>query len=129
MSFIKDIHEQVLITAKPKHEKNQELHGAAYVFSYHIFIQNLSNYTIQLKRRQWYIADGLFEEREVEGIGVIGQVPVLKPGEKFEYESWCPLASEYGSMGGFFTFTELESEQIFEVEIPTMVLLPEFVLN
>ena len=129
MDSIKDISKQIFITARPKHEKDQELQGATYVFSYHIFIQNLSEHTIQLKRRQWYISDGLFDEREVEGVGVIGQMPVLKPNEKFEYESWCPVASEYGSMNGFFTFVEMSSEQIFEVEIPAMVLLPEFVLN
>jgi len=117
------------VKATPKHEKGHTVQGASYVFSYHITIVNLSDTTVQLQRRHWYISDGLFGEREVEGEGVIGQMPTLKPGDKFEYESWCPVSSEYGSMSGYFTFEDLKNKEEFDVEIPTMVLLPEFALN
>ncbi len=124
-----DITHQIHISADPRHEKNQSVQGANYVFSYHIIIENLSSFPIQLKRRHWYISDGVFGEREVEGQGVIGQMPIIVPGSRFEYESWCPVASEYGSMQGFFTFENLETKEDFHVDIPPFVLLPEFVLN
>ena len=97
-------HELIQVIAKPKHEKGHTVQGASYVFSYHITIINQSEVTVQLQRRHWYISDGMFGEREVEGEGVIGQMPTLKPGDKFEYESWCPVSSEYESRNGYFTF-------------------------
>lgn len=124
-----DIRTQIKVLAKPKHEKGHTVQGASYVFSYRITIENFSNVSIRLTRRQWYISDGLFGEREVEGEGVIGQMPTIDPGEKFEYESWCPVSSEYGSMTGYFTFENLKNNEVFYVDIPPMVLLPEFVLN
>jgi len=127
--LIEELATQISIEACPKYEKKQHLKGAQYVYSYHISIVNHSNYTVQLQRRYWLITDGLDNEREVEGDGVIGQMPVLKPGEKFEYESWCPLMSEYGFMKGFYTFEELSTRSTFQVDVPQMVLVPDFVLN
>ena len=126
---INDISSKILITAKPKHQKNQSVQGANYVFSYHIVIINNSDAVVQLTRRHWYISDGVFGEHEVEGEGVIGQMPTFKPGEKFEYESWCTVSSEYGSMSGYFTFQNLHTKELYYVDVPSFVLLPEFVLN
>ena len=127
--MIEELATQIAIEAAPKYEKKQRMEGAQYVYSYHITIINQSAYTVKLQRRYWLIADGLDDEREVEGAGVIGQMPILKPGKKFEYESWCPLICEYGSMKGFFTFEELTTRSIFLVNVPQMVLVPDFVLN
>lgn len=129
MAKYPDISHQIHVTAIPRHEKKQSVHGAQYVFSYHIIIENFSNHPVQLRRRHWYISDGIFGEREVEGEGVIGQMPVIIPGSRFEYESWCPVASDYGSMSGYFTFEDLQTREEIEVDIPPFVLLPEFVLN
>lgn len=127
--MIQNIATQITITATPRYEKKQQMRGAQYVYSYRITILNESEYTVQLQRRYWLINDGLEDERELEGAGVIGQMPMLKPGEKFEYESWCPLISEYGSMKGYYTFEELSTRSTFEVDVPQMVLVPDFVLN
>lgn len=124
-----DLHTKIQVTAIPRHEKNQSVQGASHVFSYHIVISNYSEVPVQLLRRHWFISDGVMGEREVEGEGVIGQMPLLKPGQQFEYESWCPIATEYGSMRGFFTFTNLQTKEVFHVDIPPFVLLPEFALN
>lgn len=124
-----DILNSILISAVPRHEINQSVTGAKYVFSYHVAIQNNSTVPIQLKRRHWFISDGLFGEREVEGEGVIGQLPIIVPQSKFEYESWCPIASDFGSMKGYLTFEDLTEHKEFDVEVPPFVLLPEYVLN
>ena len=124
-----DILNSIIVSAVPRHEINQSVQGAQYVFSYHIVIQNNSSVPIQLKRRHWFISDGLFGEREVEGEGVIGQLPIIMPQSKFEYESWCPIASDFGTMKGHFTFEELTDRKEFDVEVPPFVLLPEYVLN
>lgn len=129
VNVLNEIAKTLEIIAIPKHEMDQRLSGASYVFSYHITIVNRSAHAVQLLRRHWFITDGLFGEREVEGEGVIGQQPKLKPGEKFEYESWCPLSGDYGTMNGFFTFCEVQSRDEFEVDVPAMVLLPKFALN
>lgn len=129
MSNLREISAKLEITATPRHEMGQELQGASYVFSYHITIVNKSENAVQLLRRHWFITDGIFGEREIDGEGVIGQQPKLKPGEKFEYESWCPLSADYGTMNGYFTFCELTTRDEFDVDIPVMVLLPKFVLN
>ncbi|MBT8327699.1 MAG: Co2+/Mg2+ efflux protein ApaG, partial [Bacteroidia bacterium] len=102
--------------------------GAQHVFSYTIIIENLSKETVQLRRRHWFIADGDIDDREVEGEGVIGEQPILEPGESFEYQSWSPMISEYGSMKGYYTFTTMNNET-FKVEIPQFLLMPDYLLN
>ncbi len=121
--------DKIRITATPKHVPDQALRGAKYVFTYTITITNNSPETVQLMRRHWYIKDGVFGEREVEGEGVIGQQPTLEPGETFEYQSWCPVSQDYGSMRGYFTFTELRTSKMIRAEIDTFLLMPEEALN
>ena len=89
-----------------------------YMFAYRITLENHNSFPIQLLRRQWYIFDSLGEHREVEGEGVIGQQPVLNPGETFQYVSGCNLKSEMGKMWGYYTLTNLNSHKEFRVEIP-----------
>ncbi|MBI3510041.1 MAG: Co2+/Mg2+ efflux protein ApaG [Bacteroidetes bacterium] len=93
-----------------------------YYFSYRIRIENNSNQTVQLLRRHWYIFDATAEKNEVEGEGVVGQQPILKPGEFYEYESACNLNSEIGSMYGIYTFVRISDDGLFEVEIPRFEL-------
>src|SRR5574337_791680 len=69
-----------------------------FLFSYKIKIENSSDLPVQLLRRHWYIFDSLAEKREVEGVGVIGQQPLILPGHSFEYQSSCDLTSEMGNM-------------------------------
>jgi ApaG protein len=121
--------DKIIITASPRHQPDQEIRGARHVFSYSVTITNNSFETVQLLRRHWYITDGVFSEREVEGEGVIGQQPTLEPGESFEYQSWCPVSGGYGSMRGYFTFTELRTSKMLRAEIQTFLLMPEEALN
>jgi ApaG protein len=73
-----------------------------YVFTYRITIENQSEYTIQLMRRHWHIYDAGFLVREVEGEGVVGQQPILEPGQTHQYISGCNLKSGMGKMTGTY---------------------------
>ncbi len=106
-----------------------------YAYAYTISIHNASPYTIQIHSRKWVIKDGDMKDRIVEGAGVVGEFPILKPGEKFTYRSYMVMLSRYGSAHGAYygTFTyESEPEGYFDKNIylihgePFEVPIPEF---
>jgi ApaG protein len=84
---------------------------------YHIRLENGGNETVQLLTRHWRITDGRGMVNFVEGDGVVGEQPVLKPGQSHDYVSGCPLTTPMGSMEGHYTF-EREDGSLFEVAIP-----------
>ena len=92
-----------------------------YVFAYHIRIKNLSTRTVQLKRRHWIITDSSGEIKEVKGEGVVGDQPVLKPNEEYEYTSGSHIKSPVGAMEGTFQMESKDGEE-FEVTIPCFTL-------
>lgn len=100
-------------------ERNSLLH---HVFSYFISIENKSNETVQLTDRFWVIFDSLNHTETVEGEGVVGQTPILEPGDNYTYKSGCVLTSNLGAMKGFFKMKSLQTEQIFKVTIPVFQL-------
>ena len=89
-----------------------------YFFVYFITIENNSDHTVQLTRRHWEIFDSTGERRMVEGEGVVGQQPVLKPGQKFQYNSGCNLNSDVGYMEGHYVLLNLLDGKEFNVPIP-----------
>jgi ApaG protein len=96
--------------------------NSEYFFNYTIDIENTNSFDVQLMMRDWYIFDSLSDARYVNGEGVIGVQPILKPGEKFTYTSGCDLRSEVGMMKGFYTFKNLIDGELFEVFVPTFSL-------
>jgi ApaG protein len=100
-----------------------------YFFIYYITIENKSDHTVQLLRRHWDIFDSNGEKRTVDGEGVVGETPVLEPGNKFEYNSGCNLTSEIGSMKGFYTLIQLADNREFIVDIPRFNLVVPAKLN
>jgi ApaG protein len=92
-----------------------------YTFAYTITIVNSGDVPAQLISRHWIITNELGEIEEVKGLGVIGQQPLLKPGESFEYSSGCRLRTPSGTMQGSY-FCVAEDGERFEVEIPLFVL-------
>ena len=100
-----------------------------YVFTYRIGIENNSEFTIQLQRRQWRIHDAGFSQRQVEGDGVVGQQPVLEPGHYHQYVSGCNLKSGIGKMVGSYTMERVVDGAKFEVKIPEFVLVAPQRLN
>jgi Uncharacterized protein affecting Mg2+/Co2+ transport len=100
-----------------------------YVFAYRINIENLSDYAIQLKRRQWFIFDSSGVQREVEGEGVIGLQPVIEPGESHSYVSGCNLTTDMGTMNGSYLMSRLFDDTEFTVDIPKFSLIASYRLN
>jgi ApaG protein len=103
--------------------------GDQYMFAYRIEIENLSDYTIQLLRRQWFIFDSAGTQKEVEGEGVIGVQPVLDPGESHAYVSGCQITTDIGSMKGNFSMVRLVDDTRFSVDIPEFQLIVPYRLN
>lgn len=100
-----------------------------YAFTYRITIENHSNDTAQLLSRHWEIMDSLNNKEYVEGDGVIGKKPVVKPGESHTYESFCLLNSPIGAMKGFFKMINFSTSSIFNVVIPKFKLNAPFAIN
>ncbi|OUJ75623.1 Co2+/Mg2+ efflux protein ApaG [Hymenobacter crusticola] len=100
-----------------------------YVFAYKIDIQNNSEYTVKLLRRHWYIYDANGVVREVEGEGVVGQQPILEPGDSHQYVSGCNLKSGLGKMRGTYQMERLVDGRTFMVEIPEFTLVVPYRLN
>jgi ApaG protein len=98
-----------------------------YVFAYTIRIANEGTQTVQLKTRHWIITHASGKVEEVRGPGVVGQQPVLKPGEHFEYTSGCVLETPRGTMHG--TYQMSGSDGMFDAEIATFNLAMPHSLN
>jgi len=92
-----------------------------FVWAYKIRIANKSNVTVKLCTRHWKITDAMGRIQVVNGTGVVGEQPVLKPGESFEYTSGAPLSTPSGFMGGSYHM-EAEDGREFDVEIPVFSL-------
>lgn len=88
-----------------------------YMFAYKIVIENNNDFAVKLMSRVWHIYDSNGEYRKVEGEGVVGQMPVLYPNQKFSYVSGCTLKSEIGKMQGWYTFLNLQTQKRMPVEI------------
>jgi len=100
-----------------------------FVFAYRIKIENNSEFTVKLLRRHWYIHDATGQMREVEGEGVVGQQPVLEPGETHEYVSGCNLKTGIGKMRGTYLMERLVDGRHFDVTIPEFTLVVPYKLN
>jgi ApaG protein len=100
-----------------------------YLFSYRISIENKSGYTIKLIARHWEIFDSSNEFTQVKGEGVVGEQPVLEPGQKFEYESACSLTSDIGKMRGTYEMERQMDKSRFIVHIPEFELITPERLN
>jgi ApaG protein len=92
-----------------------------YVWAYQVRIENRGRETVQLLNRYWHITDAVGRVQEVRGSGVVGEQPVLAPGEAFEYTSGCPLATPSGIMMGSYEM-QRDDGQRFEVSIPAFSL-------
>jgi ApaG protein len=96
-------------------------HGV-YAFAYTVTIQNTGTVAAQLISRHWIITDANGHVEQVKGLGVVGQQPLLRPGEGFEYTSWTRLATPRGTMSGSY-FCVAEDGERFEAPIPAFLLL------
>jgi ApaG protein len=112
----------VVVRVKPMFlevESSPEL--GKFIWAYHVEIENRSRRTLQLISRYWHITDREGRVQEVNGSGVVGQQPVLRPGASFEYTSGCPLNAPSGMMRGTY-FLEDETGERVEATIPAFAL-------
>ncbi len=93
-----------------------------FMWAYRIRIENSGREPVQLLRRTWHITDAHGRTQTVKGAGVIGQQPVLEPGETFEYTSGTPLETPSGFMEGLYHMVATDSGEQFDVAIPTFSL-------
>jgi ApaG protein len=99
-----------------------------YAFAYTVRIANEGENTAQLRSRHWVITDGEGKVQEVRGDGVVGAQPVLKPGQYFEYTSWCMIATPHGSMRGTYQMVR-EDGDTFDAQIAPFPLALPYSLN
>ena len=109
---------EVLARHSPENTKAAE---HQWVFQYTVRITNQREDTVKLVSRHWIITDALDEVREVKGPGVVGQQPVLAPGESFKYSSWCPLPTPTGMMRGTYSMRSADDVE-FEIEVAPFAL-------
>jgi ApaG protein len=111
---------QVTVTPKYLADKSSPEQDR-YFWAYTIEIKNLGKVTVQLKTRHWKITDGNGHVQEVRGPGVVGERPVLKPGERYEYTSGVPLTTPTGLMAGTYQMAADDGER-FDAEVPAFSL-------
>ena len=99
-----------------------------YLFSYEIKIINNNSFPIKLLSRHWNIKDALGRNRVVDGEGVVGEKPFINPGSNFEYQSYCPLETSFGSMKGFYMMKD-ECGNCFKIPIPNLGLVSSDQIN
>ncbi len=116
---------EVLSRHLPENSRPQQ---GVWVFQYTVRITNQGSRTVQLLSRHWIITDALERVREVKGAGVVGQQPVLAPGESFKYSSWCPLETPTGWMHGTYQMVTEDGGQ-FDVEIAPFALKAPYTVH
>jgi len=99
-----------------------------WIFQYTVRITNNGAETVQLISRHWIITDGFEQAREVKGPGVVGEQPVLAPGESYQYSSWCPLKTPTGSMRGTYQMISPGGSQ-FDIEIAPFALKAKYTVH
>ncbi|UTD15448.1 Co2+/Mg2+ efflux protein ApaG [Tenacibaculum mesophilum] len=104
-------------------------HRQYYAFSYYVSIENSSKETVKLLERFWVIFDALNNTEYVEGEGVVGETPILRPSDIYNYRSNCFLLSTTGAMGGNYKMINVETFEEFLVIIPTFQLTTSSILN
>src|SRR5262249_32676367 len=118
---------RVVVSSQYMAERSSPAAGQ-YAFAYTVRIANESSETAQLRSRHWIITDGDGKVQEVKGEGVVGAQPILRPGQAYEYTSWCMLATPHGSMRGTYQMVRESGEQ-FDAQIAPFPLALPYSLN
>jgi ApaG protein len=120
-----DIRVEVLSQYSPENSRPSE---DLWVFQYTIRITNQGKDAVQLLSRHWIITDALDHTEEVRGPGVVGEQPVLDPGESFQYSSWCPLKTPTGMMRGTYQMVGAGGKR-FDIRIAPFGLRTKYTVN
>jgi len=117
-----EITRSIRVTVEPFYLEDQSSPAEdRYVWAYHVRIENRGRETVQLRNRRWQITDSRGQSQEVRGAGVVGEQPVLAPGESFEYTSGTPLPTPSGIMVGSYEM-ETRGGDSFWVRVPAFSL-------
>jgi len=108
--------------------ENSRPQQGEWVFQYTVRITNKGSETVQVISRHWIITDAGEDVSEVKGPGVVGEQPVLAPGESFQYSSWCPLKTPMGVMRGTYQMARASGEQ-FDIEIAPFALKARYTVH
>ena len=112
----------IVVSVEPTYlEAHSSPGNSRYLWAYRVTIDNLGQETVQLRSRHWMITNARGELTEVKGPGVVGEQPILEPGESYAYTSGAPLDTPSGMMGGSYQMESHTGEQ-FDIEIPTFSL-------
>ncbi|HVT51426.1 MAG TPA: Co2+/Mg2+ efflux protein ApaG [Dongiaceae bacterium] len=112
----------ITVTVEPTYLDDQSSPDEShFVWKYHVRIENGGSETVQLRNRYWRITDSLGRVQEVRGAGVVGEQPILHPGEAFEYTSGTPLKTPSGIMVGTYQMENTGGER-FDIAIPAFSL-------
>jgi len=120
-------HIRVEVLSQPSPENSRPQQGE-WVFQYTVRITNQGSETVQLRSRHWIITDALDHVEEVKGPGVVGEQPVLGPGESFKYSSWCPLKTPMGMMRGTYQMVSAGGNH-FDIEIAPFALKAKYTVH
>jgi ApaG protein len=99
-----------------------------YFFAYWVTITNETETAIKLMDRHWEITNAMGKLEVIDGEGVIGKQPIIKPGESFSYNSFCPIETEFGMMTGYYQ-VKREDGHFMKIEIPQFQLISPFSIN
>ena len=114
---------EIRVRVEPQFDANRSRPtGGRWFFLYTVTIENLGEETVQLRSRHWVITDGAGRVEEVRGPAVVGEQPVLGPGESFSYTSGCPLRTDVGKMEGSYQMVNAASGESFDIEIAPFTL-------
>lgn len=100
-----------------------------FFFNYRIVIENMNAFEVQLISRYWFIFDSLNPSKEISGDGVVGEQPILQPGQKHVYVSGSDLHSEIGYMRGYYIFERLDTKERFRAAVPKFELFAKLKMN
>ena len=122
-------HQNILTEVKPFYvpERSLPSHNV-YFYAYAITIKNLSDTPCRLMRRCWFVNSGNGKKEKIEGEGVLGNQPLIEPGEQFKYASFCPLQSPYGNMRGRYQMWN-QKKGLFWVRVPVFFFRPPPVIT
>ena len=120
---------EITVTTQVEYIPDQsDVDSERFVFAYTIHITNSGNIAAQLISRHWIITDATDQIQEVRGLGVVGEQPLLKPGESFEYTSGCVIATPVGTMRGSYQMAAEDGTK-FDTSIPEFTLSMPRVLH
>lgn len=108
----------------PEHSRPED---GLWLFAYRVELENLGDETVQLLTRHWVITDGNARVEEVRGPGVVGEQPILMPGDVYHYTSSCPLPTSFGTMHGSYQMITSEGERFDAIIAPFSLNVPEMV--